>query len=565
MAGGAGRRWIERGALMSGKHHSQSAPQGERQRQWNNKPFFGHLPNWVYNHPTYTGEAARRKDRLGPGEKWALHLIAGQCNKTVDQIGSRRGCWTNDRFVLTSGYSSRGLQAVIGKLRRLGLVVKVHQGGGQERPNELAIPGEEGALDAFDVGDDPRFQTARKTRGMGAADEEDTAHRSRRKTAQNSSAYRAGSDTKRCENGALLSVHPPLSSSISTSNGPRSPNGSARTSEDAAAVSSDECEERAGQDHRLAALEAVGLGTAKYLLEEEFPQATVRDIQEAMSDVGTNAGIGARVGHFRENIRHVMAARGKRERKEAQAAEQRKAWEQVARQRLATLADEHAPLSVATDMPERGDLGLLASGAASAFLREPDRQLFRRLADEPPDSPLLRESVQNPAVRALTARVTQAQQEARGRRRQQERAVREAQEATREADRTRRSWFAELSDDELAALVEQRAAEIDRPEALRNAFARNPRGSIVEAELRGYAPSAAPPATAVPNSPPDLDAASGEGSPEDSPAHRATTRSTEHAPSEQRERVSEDTVGPKDSKSACSTHNEPVEADEVTT
>lgn len=209
--------------------------------------------------------------------------------------------------------------------------------------------------------------------------------------------------------------------------------------------------------------------------------------------MGPNAGTGARVKHFRQRIGGVIEDRHQREKQEVEAAKKRKAWEQYARKRLAELDTEHAAVITADGFPEQGDLALVGSVASSSFLSDDDRMLIRQLAEQPPGSPLRVEAARSLAVRAVTARVEHERQRSREQRQQHEQAKQEAKQAQRDAEQTRREWWLGLTDKELADLVERRAIEVEQPQALRSAFARDPRGSIIEVELRKYAPSSSPP------------------------------------------------------------------------
>lgn len=115
------------------------------------KPFFKHLPDWMYDDPQYVA--------LGAGPRLLLHLISGQCDQHVDS-GSRRGCKAVSLLKETSGIKSKSaFTNNMNKLRDAGFVVKVGQGAGRGNANEYAVPGVRGALDHLDVGDDDRFKT----------------------------------------------------------------------------------------------------------------------------------------------------------------------------------------------------------------------------------------------------------------------------------------------------------------------------------------------------------------------------------------------------------------------
>ena len=120
------------------------------------RPFFRHLPRWIYQSSAY--------EELNPGERWCLHMIASRCEQVVDDIGSRRGCFVGEPLCRVIGCPPRTFRRMLHEMRRVGLVVKVGQGGGRGLGNELAIPGTRGALDNLDVGDDDRFVRPKKTR-----------------------------------------------------------------------------------------------------------------------------------------------------------------------------------------------------------------------------------------------------------------------------------------------------------------------------------------------------------------------------------------------------------------
>ncbi len=120
------------------------------------RPFFRHLPPWIYASPKYRS--------LPSAERWALHMIAGRCKKSVDDdAASIRGCYCGPSLYTLIGVSERTFRRMLSRLRRSGLVVKLAQGGGQGIGNELGVAGERGALDALEVGDDQRYMQPPQT------------------------------------------------------------------------------------------------------------------------------------------------------------------------------------------------------------------------------------------------------------------------------------------------------------------------------------------------------------------------------------------------------------------
>ena len=88
------------------------------------KPFFRHLPDWVYDQPAWVSDDPHRRDRLSMGDRWALHVIAGQCSQKPDGDGLRRGCRCGPKLWAKLGCSKSGFLAVLSKLVRLGFVVR---------------------------------------------------------------------------------------------------------------------------------------------------------------------------------------------------------------------------------------------------------------------------------------------------------------------------------------------------------------------------------------------------------------------------------------------------------
>ena len=127
------------------------------------RPYFGHLPDWIYVHPAYAGGAQCVEDRLTNGDRWVLHILAGQCGTKVDDNGSIRGCWCGGRLLTRTHCPHSTFWRTLKKLYQLGFVVKMTQGGGYEKANELGIPGQADALDALSAPDDPRYRKPRRT------------------------------------------------------------------------------------------------------------------------------------------------------------------------------------------------------------------------------------------------------------------------------------------------------------------------------------------------------------------------------------------------------------------
>ena len=64
------------------------------------KPYFGHLPTWIYEHPSWTNDAPNKDDRLDMADRWMLTIISGQCDTPADDEGSRRTQLLHQREVL---------------------------------------------------------------------------------------------------------------------------------------------------------------------------------------------------------------------------------------------------------------------------------------------------------------------------------------------------------------------------------------------------------------------------------------------------------------------------------
>lgn len=123
------------------------------------KPFFRSLPEWVYNSMEY--------ESLSAAETWFLHLVAGQCDKTLSDK-SARGCYVGQRLLETAKIDRATAYRYLKRFRELGFVVKLGQGGGRVRggaglANEYGIPVAQGALDHIKVGDDPAFKTRKRS------------------------------------------------------------------------------------------------------------------------------------------------------------------------------------------------------------------------------------------------------------------------------------------------------------------------------------------------------------------------------------------------------------------
>lgn len=127
------------------------------------RPYFGHLPDWIYVNPAYTSREQCVEDRLTNNDRWVLHIIAGQCGTKVDDNGSTRGCWCGERLLQRTHCFRSTFWDTMKKLHRLGFVVKLTQGGGHGKANELGIPGQAGALNALSMPEDPRYRKPRRT------------------------------------------------------------------------------------------------------------------------------------------------------------------------------------------------------------------------------------------------------------------------------------------------------------------------------------------------------------------------------------------------------------------
>lgn len=131
---------------VSKQHHESNRP---------GKPFFKHLPQWIYDDPGYedlNGQAA-----------WLLHLMSGQADEGIDDgprgDRSRRGCRFGDACIATAKLSDSTVRKYTALFASLGFIIKVGQGGGQGSTNEYAIPRRRGALDHLRIDDDPRYKT----------------------------------------------------------------------------------------------------------------------------------------------------------------------------------------------------------------------------------------------------------------------------------------------------------------------------------------------------------------------------------------------------------------------
>jgi len=111
------------------------------------RPFFGHPPDWIMADEYYA--------ELTITEAWTLHMIAGACKVECDE--GVRGCFAGAKFIAKCRLKERGFRNVIKSLIGYRFIVKLEQGGGQGRANELGIPHELGGMDHLRAKEDGRF------------------------------------------------------------------------------------------------------------------------------------------------------------------------------------------------------------------------------------------------------------------------------------------------------------------------------------------------------------------------------------------------------------------------
>ncbi|MCH8824815.1 MAG: hypothetical protein IH984_15055 [Planctomycetes bacterium] len=126
-------------------------------------PYFKHLPSWIYAHLAYASRVQCVAESLTNAEWWVLHIIAGQCSIKADDSESTRGCWCGVKLLLRTHCTRNTFWEMMKKFYRLGFVMKLTQGGGNGKANELGIPGLAGALDTLSVHEDPRYRMPRRT------------------------------------------------------------------------------------------------------------------------------------------------------------------------------------------------------------------------------------------------------------------------------------------------------------------------------------------------------------------------------------------------------------------
>lgn len=105
--------------------------------------FVQRLPGWIAKDPGF--------QKLKPGQRFALMMIAARCNKPNPTIGnSLLPCISGDQLYADIGCCRSTAHGWFLRFEKLGFIVKISQGGGN-LANVYGIPGKPGALDAYAV------------------------------------------------------------------------------------------------------------------------------------------------------------------------------------------------------------------------------------------------------------------------------------------------------------------------------------------------------------------------------------------------------------------------------